>query len=75
MHTPTPFEEVERERGTGLRTIRCRTFSATKQRDRDQLGERATDFIRAANYEIISYNVVQSSDCEFHCLTIVVWYR
>lgn len=75
MHTPTPFEEAEKDRGLGLRTVRCRTFSATKARDRDQLGERATEFIRSSDYEIIAYNVVQSSDREFHCLSIVVWYR
>jgi hypothetical protein len=53
-----------------------KVFSATKARDRDLLGEAITEWIRAhPELEIIDKIVTQSSDSEFHCLTITLFYR
>lgn len=52
-----------------------KVFSATKARDREFLGEVITDWIRAhPEYQIIDKVVTQSSDAEFHCLTITLVY-
>lgn len=50
-------------------------FSATMARDREQLGERVTSWLqsqRSTGIEIVDVVVKQSSDSEFHCITIVV---
>lgn len=53
-----------------------KVFSATKARDRDLLGETITGWIRAhPEYEVFEKIVTQSSDAEFHCLAITVFYR
>jgi len=53
-----------------------KVFSATKARDRDELGERITDWLRAhPSFEMLDVVVTQSSDAEFHCLTITLFYR
>lgn len=53
-----------------------KVFSATKARDRDLLGEMITDWIRShPALEIVDKVVSQSSDSEFHCLSIVIFYR
>ena len=52
-----------------------KVFSATKARDRAALGERVTDWIREQkNLRIVDKRVTQSSDQEFHCLTISIFY-
>jgi len=53
-----------------------KVFSATKARDRERLGENITHWI-ASNGEINIKDkiVTQSSDSEFHCLTITLWYE
>ena len=54
-----------------------KVFSATKARERESLGERITDWIDANSkrVEIVNTVVTQSSDREFHCLSITVFYR
>ncbi len=54
-----------------------KVFSATKQKDRDELGETATRWLndRKGQIEIVDKTVTQSSDNEYHCLTITVFYR
>jgi hypothetical protein len=52
-----------------------KVFSATKARDRDSLGDRVTEWLRDNRVEIINKVVCQSSDAEFHCLTITLFYR
>lgn len=53
-----------------------KVFSATKAREREGLGEQITSWIRKnTNKEIIDKIVTQSSDSEFHCLTITLFYR
>ena len=54
----------------------AKVFSATKAREREDLGEVITRWIRAnPQVQIVEKVVTQSSDNEFHCLTITVFYR
>lgn len=53
-----------------------KVFSATKAKEREGLGEQVTHWIRAnPDMEIIDKIVTQSSDSEFHCLTITLFYK
>jgi hypothetical protein len=53
-----------------------KVFSATKAREREDLGEQVTHWIRNnPNARIIDKIVTQSSDREFHCLTITIFYE
>ena len=53
-----------------------KVFSATKAKERDDLGEQVTRWLRAnADLEIVDRTVTQSSDNEFHCLTVVIFYK
>ena len=52
-----------------------KVFSATKAREREELGERTTDWLQNNKVEVVDTIVTQSSDHEFHCLTITVFYR
>ena len=53
-----------------------KVFSATKAKEREELGEAITRWLRSnADLEIVDRVVSQSSDNEFHCLSIVVFYR
>lgn len=52
-----------------------KVFSATKWQDREVLGEKVTEWIRARpSLRIIDTVVTQSSDAEFHCITITLIY-
>jgi hypothetical protein len=53
-----------------------KVFSATKAKEREELGETITRWLRTnTDFEVVDRVVAQSSDNEFHCLTIVVFYR
>lgn len=53
-----------------------KVFSATKAKERDELGTVLTNWIAAnPQFEILDRVVTQSSDREFHCLTITVFFR
>ena len=53
-----------------------KVFSATKAKEREELGESVTRWLKSnADLEIVDRVVSQSSDNEFHCLTIVLFYR
>ena len=53
-----------------------KVFSATKAREREELGETITRWLRSNTaLEVVDRVVTQSSDDEFHCLTIVLFYR
>ena len=53
-----------------------KVFSATKAREREDLGETITKWIRDnPGIELIDKVVTQSSDNEFHCVTIVLFYN
>ncbi len=53
-----------------------KVFSATKARERDELGSAVTSWLKDhPDVEIVDKVVSQSSDNEFHCLTITLFYR
>jgi hypothetical protein len=53
-----------------------KVFSATKAREREALGDDVTRWIKSnGDLEIVDRIVTQSSDNEFHCLTIVLFYK
>ena len=53
-----------------------KVFSTTLARDREQMGETITRWLKDnQNVEIVDRVVTQSSDKEFHCLTITLFYR
>jgi hypothetical protein len=53
-----------------------KVFSATKAREREDLGEVITRWLRAnPGVRIIDKVVTQSSDREFHCLTITLFFQ
>jgi len=51
-----------------------KTFTGTRARERDQLGDKVTEWLRAhPGMEVMDKEVKLSSDSEFHCLTIVLF--
>ncbi len=53
-----------------------KVFSATKANDRAVLGESMTTWLQNnPTIEIVDKVVSQSSDNEFHCLSIVLFYK
>lgn len=53
-----------------------KVFSTTLARDREAMGENITRWLKEnSNLEIVDREVTQSSDKEFHCLTITFFYR
>jgi folate-dependent tRNA-U54 methylase TrmFO/GidA len=53
-----------------------KVFSTTLARDREAMGENITRWLKDnPNIEIVDRTVTQSSDKEFHCLTITIFYR
>lgn len=53
-----------------------KVFTAAKSSERERLGERVTDWLSSQpDVEIIDTVVRQSSDSQFHCLSILVFYR
>jgi hypothetical protein len=54
----------------------AKVFTATKARDRDGLGEVLTRWIQDnPKAQIIDKVVTQSSDREFHCISITIFYE
>ena len=53
-----------------------KVFSATLFADRSRLGERVTEWLAAhQRLTVTQFVVTQSSDSEFHCLAITVFYN
>jgi hypothetical protein len=53
-----------------------KVFTATRAKDREELGEAVTRWLRQSpGIELVDKVVTQSSDQEFHCLTITLFYR
>ncbi len=53
-----------------------KVFSTTLARDRESMGESITRWLKEnPNLEVVDREVTQSSDKEFHCLTITLFYR
>jgi hypothetical protein len=51
-------------------------FSTTLARDREAMGDNITRWLRDnPQLEMVDKIVTQSSDKEFHCLTITLFYR
>ena len=51
-------------------------FSASKHEDRSRLGDAVTDWrTRNSSLTIVDVRLTQSSDNEFHCVTIAVFYK
>lgn len=62
--------------GVAMRIDGVKVFTATKYRDREELGQEVTSWLNDhRHYELVDRSVLQSSDREFHCLSIVIWYR
>ncbi len=54
----------------------AKVFTATKAKDREELGENVTRWIRDnPRARILDKIVTQSSDSEFHCLTITLFFQ
>jgi hypothetical protein len=52
-----------------------KVFSATKAKEREELGEHVTRWLRDhKDHRVVDKIVTQSSDREFHCLTITIFY-
>ena len=52
-----------------------KVFSATMVADRDQLGEKVSDWMsRNSHLKVTDIVVTQSSDEAFHCIAITVFY-
>ncbi len=61
---------------SGLQFDGVKVFSTTLARDRENMGENITRWINAnPKLEIVGNGVTQSSDKEFHCLTVTLFYR
>jgi hypothetical protein len=53
-----------------------KVFSATLARNREELGEKVTEWLhQRPGCEIVDMRVMQSSDREFHCISIVLFYN
>lgn len=53
-----------------------KVFSTTLARDREMMGETITRWIKDnPQAELVDKIVTQSSDKEFHCLTVTLFYR
>lgn len=53
-----------------------KVFSATKAKEREELSENVNRWIKAnADVEIVDRVVRQSSDNEFHCYSLMLFYK
>lgn len=53
-----------------------KVFSATKSREREGLGQRVTEWLRGDPSIRVDDRVIrQSSDHEYHCVSIVIFYH
>ena len=54
-----------------------KVFSATKHKERDELGETVTRWLSSqqGRIEVVDKVVTQSSDSEYHCVTITIFYK
>lgn len=53
----------------------AKVFSASRYRDREEIGDRITQWLLDnPSLVIVDKYVTQSSDSEFHCWTLVIFY-
>jgi hypothetical protein len=70
------YRGVSAQKGASRMVMGAKVFTATKAKDREELGEVLTRWIRDnPNARILDKIVTQSSDSEFHCLTITIFYE
>ena len=63
--------------GAGVNDFQAvKVFSATKAREREELGDVVTRWLdeHEGQIRVVDKVVSQSSDNEFHCLTIILFY-
>lgn len=54
----------------------CKVFSATLARDREAMSETINRWLSEhPEVEVVDKTVALSSDRQFHCLTIILFYR
>lgn len=54
----------------------AKVFTATKAYDRDKLGDALTTWLTAnPDVEVIDTVIRQSSDSQFHCLSMIVFFN
>jgi hypothetical protein len=76
VEVPRGQTVAAQEDGRMIDVTGVKVFSATKAKERELLGELITDWIRShPDHEIVDKIVTQSSDSEFHCLTITLFYK
>ena len=53
-----------------------KVFSATKHKEREELGELITRWLesKSGKIKVVDKVVTQSSDNEYHCVTVVIFY-
>jgi len=52
-----------------------KVFSATKAKEREELGENVSRWLRSnSDLKIVDKVVCQSSDNEFHCFSMILFY-
>lgn len=57
-------------------SVGVKVFSATKAKEREELGEKVTAWLLAqGSPEILDTHINQSSDSDYHCLSITIVYR
>ena len=53
-----------------------KVFSATKAKEREELGENVTRWLKSnSDLEVVDKVVRQSSDNEFHCFSLLIFYK
>ena len=53
-----------------------KVFSATKAKEREEIGEHVSRWLKSnEDLEIVDRVVSQSSDNEFHCYSLVIFYK
>ena len=54
-----------------------KVFSATKHKERDELGEKLTHWLEGMKDQItiVDKVITQSSDSEYHCLAITIFWN
>lgn len=54
----------------------CKVFTATRAREREDLGDSVTRWLAAhPDAEVVRAEVRQSSDAAYHCITITLFLR
>lgn len=54
-----------------------KVFSATKHKEREELGEMITRWLdsQSGKIELVDRVVTQSSDNEYHCVTVILFFN